>query len=177
MPLSRGRVIPPGARRKSSRVPSGSGRGCGSGQADVPVTGWRRAACCWVGGRSMPQEWRGAALTGGGCVAVVVLVGAVVGGTTSARAGRTTSESSLFGVGDSAGDQFAGNAVGHLRHGLSSGDFSGWCEWWGRRRSSPADAVGDSSNGSLDNRGNVGEWRVERGLDKISGAPPFHIDG
>lgn len=98
-------------------------------------------------------HWRG------GYVAVVVLVGAVVCGTTSAAAGRTTCESSLFGVGDSAGDQLRGNAVRHLRHGLSSGGFSGWCEWWRRRRRNPpADAVGDTSNGSLDNRGNVGEW-------------------
>lgn len=148
----------------------------GLGPGDVPVTGWRRAACGWVGGQSMPQEWRGAALTGGAASRWSSLVGAVVGGTTSARAGRTTTESSLFGVGDSAGDQFTGNTVGHLRQGLSSGDFSGWCERWRRRRSSPADAVRDSPNGSLDNRGNVGEWRFERGLDAISLAPSYEID-
>jgi hypothetical protein len=59
---------------------------------------------------------------------VVVLVGAVVGGTTSAGAGRTTFEAPLFGVGDSAGDQLTGNTVRHLRQGLSSGGFFSWCE-------------------------------------------------
>jgi hypothetical protein len=52
----------------------------------------------------------------------------VVGGTTSAGAGRTTFEAPLFGVGDSAGDQRTGDTMGHLRHGLSSGGFTSWCE-------------------------------------------------
>jgi hypothetical protein len=42
--------------------------------------------------------------------------------------GRATGEAALFGVGDSAGDQLTGNVVRHLRHGLSSGRFSSWCE-------------------------------------------------
>jgi len=58
----------------------------------------------------------------------VHLVGAAVGGTTSAGAGHTTFEAPLFGVGDSAGDQLTGNTVRHLRHGLSWGGFSSWCE-------------------------------------------------
>jgi hypothetical protein len=76
----------------------------------------------------MPQERRGAASPERGCVAVVVLVGAVLGGTTPTGAGRATFEAPLFGVGDSAGDQLTGNMVRHLRHGLSSGGFSSWCE-------------------------------------------------
>jgi hypothetical protein len=59
---------------------------------------------------------------------VIVLIGVVVGGTTSTGAGRSTSEALLFGVGDSAGDQLTGNTVRQLRHGLSSGGFSSWCE-------------------------------------------------
>src|SRR4029078_13523995 len=92
------------------------------------------------------------------------LVGAAFGGTTRAGAGHTTFEAPLFGVGDSAGDQLTGNTVRHLRQGLSSGGFISWWErCCQRRRSSPADAVGDSSNGSMGNRGNVGELRLERG--------------
>jgi hypothetical protein len=67
----------------------------------------------------MPQEWRGAARTGVGLRRGHCLVGAVVGGTTSAAVGRTTCEAAPFGVGDSAGDQLTGNTVRHLRHGLS----------------------------------------------------------
>jgi len=63
-----------------------------------------------------------------GCLAEVVLFVAVVGGTTSAVAGRTTSEAPPFGVGDSGGDQLTGHPVRHLRHVLSSGGFSAWCE-------------------------------------------------
>jgi hypothetical protein len=59
---------------------------------------------------------------------VVVLVGAVVGGTTPTGAGCTTFEAPLFGVGDSAGDQLRGNTVRHLRQRVSSGGFVSWCE-------------------------------------------------
>ena len=103
------------------------------------------------------------------------LVDAAVGGT-AAGAGRATSEASLLGVGDSAGDQLTGNTVGHLRQGRSSGEFSGWCEWWRRRcRSSSAEAVGDSSKASPDSRGNVGELRSDRCRDMFCIGPSFSV--
>ena len=104
------------------------------------------------------------------------LVGAAVGGGPSAGSGRTTFEAPLLGIGDSAGDQLRGNTVWHVRQGRSSGEFSGWCEWWCRRRRSlPAGAVGDSSKGSPDIRGNVGELRSDRCRDKLSIGPSFSV--
>jgi len=58
---------------------------------------------------------------------VIVLIGVVVGGTTSAGAGRSTSEALLFGVGDSLAISSRATRW-QLRHGLSSGGFSSWCE-------------------------------------------------
>jgi hypothetical protein len=117
---------------------------------------------------TVSAERNGAALTEMRAAPLGCLVGAAVGGTTSAGAGRMTSEASLLGVGNSAGDQLTGNTVGHLRQRRSSGGFSGWCGWWCRRRRRvPADAVGDSSKGSPDCRGNVGELRSDRCCDIV----------
>jgi hypothetical protein len=121
---------------------------------------------------TVSAERNGAALTEMRAAPLGCLVGAAVGGTTSAGAGRMTSEASLLGVGNSAGDQLTGNTVGHLRQRRSSGGFSGWCGWWCRRRRRvPADAVGDSSKGSPDCRGNVGELRSDRCCDIVSIGP------
>jgi hypothetical protein len=105
------------------------------------------------------------------------LVGAVVGGgTAAAGAFRTTAEALLLGVGDSACDQFTGNTVGQLRQRRSSGGFFGWCEWWCRRlRSSSAAGLADSSKGSVDSRGNVGELRLIGSRDILSIAPSFSV--
>lgn len=118
----------------------------------------------------------GAALTEVRAAPMRCSVVAAVSCAASAGVARTTSEASLLGVGDSVGDQFTGNTVGQLRQGRSSSGFSGWCEWWCRRRRRwPADAVGSSSKGSPDNRGNVGELRSDRCRDIVSSGPFFSV--